>query len=102
MLRRAGGRDEFSLSFANLSPSTPLDFLDLHYAINAGPATNIRLFTDPTQPSTNDVRALDGLTMTTGDRIAYTFTYGVKEPGEAMGKVRACNTELFTETVSDK
>ena len=109
--RRHAGSDEWSLLFHNLSPSTPLDFVDVHLAINSGPTTNLRLFTDPSAahalPS-NDVRALEGLVMTAGDRIVYAFTYGVKGGGEGGekdggggGKVRACNTETFSKTVGD-
>ena len=104
--RREVGSDEWSLLFHNLSPSTPLDFLDVHFSINTGPTTNLRLFTDPTSapafPS-NDVRALEGLVMTEGDKIDYSFTYGVKGGvNEQRGKVRACNTEMFSKTVGEK
>ena len=104
--RREVGSDEWSLLFHNLSPSTPLDFLDVHFSINGGPTTNLRLFTDPiAAPSlpSNDVRALEGLVMTAGDQIDYSFTYGVKGAvREQAGKVRACNTERFSKTVGDK
>ena len=99
------GRD-WSLLFHNLSPSVALEFLDVHLAINGGPESNRRLFTGGGGEGGSGVRALDGLVMTEGDVVEYSFTYGVRGgegEGESEGvKVRACNTEVFSTRVVEK
>ena len=102
----------YTLAFHNQSPTLPLAFLDVHFAINAGPTANLRLFSDrtPAQPQntqsaaagmSNEARGLDGIAMVQGDSIEYSFTYGVKEAGGVDGKVRACNTEVYKVKIND-
>ena len=109
-LRRASPSSSdsmYTLAFHNQSPTLPLAFLDVHFAINAGPTANLRLFSD--QPKarqaaaamSNEARGLDGIAMVHGDSIEYSFTYGVKEAGGLDGKVRACNTEVYKVKVDE-
>ena len=108
----------YTLIFHNQSPTLPLAFLDVHFAINSGPTANLRLFSDhtSTQPqpqpqhdnqsaatagTSNEARGLDGIAMVLGDSIEYSFTYGVKEAGGMGGKVRACNTEVYKVKVDE-
>ena len=55
----------------------------MHLSINRGPATNLRLFTDAAEggKESNEERGLEGLMMSDGDVIEYSFTYG----GEGRG-----------------
>lgn len=103
----------YTLAFHNQSPSLPLAFLDVHFAINSGPTANLRLISDrttATQPHSgqqavagvsNEVRGLKGIAMMEGDTVEYSFTYGVKEGGGVDGKVRACNTEVYRAKVNE-
>ena len=87
----------FSLSFVNGSPSLPLAFLDVHYAINGGDEANVRLVqaADAAKGQQAASFPFPAFVLQRNDSLDYFFTY------EVGGIGLACNTQHFRVTGAD-